>query len=54
MSIVMVVTISALISNAVTFFNSNTVLFTLSLLLIVLIIWMIYEGVNLIIKLKNN
>ena len=54
MLIVMVVTISALISNAVTFFNSNTVLFTLSLLLIVLIIWMIYEGVNLIIKLKNN
>ena len=54
MLIVMVVTISALISNAVTFFNSNTVLFTLSLLLIVLIIWMIYEGVNLIIKLRNN
>ena len=54
MLIVMAVTISALISNAVTFFNSNTVLFTLSLLLIVLIIWMIYEGVNLIIRLRNN
>ena len=54
MLIIMIITFSALIVNAIIFYKNNTILFILSVLLIALIIWMVYEGINMIIKLKNH
>ena len=54
MIIVMFITLSALVVNALTFFGNNNILFFLTLMLIALILWMVYEGINKIIQLRNN
>ena len=54
MIIVMFITLSALVVNALTFFGNNNILFFLTLMLIALIFWMMYEGINKIIQLRNN
>jgi carbon starvation protein len=54
MIIIMIITFSALIVNAFTFFGNNNILFSLTIMLIALIIWMVYEGVNKMLQLKNN
>ena len=47
MIIVMLIALSALVVNALTFFGTNNILFFLTLMLIALILWMVYEGINL-------
>ena len=54
MIIVMFIALSALVVNALTFFGNNNILFFLTLMLIALILWMMYEGINKIIQLRNN
>ena len=54
MIIVMLIALSALVVNALTFFGNNNILFFLTLMLIALILWMVYEGINKIIQLRNN
>ena len=54
MIIVMLIALSALVVNALTFFRNNNILFFLTLMLIALILWMVYEGINKIIQLRNN
>lgn len=54
MIIIMIITFSALIVNALTFFGNNNILFSLTIMLIALIIWMLYEGINKMLQLKNN
>ena len=54
MIIVMLIALSALVVNALTFFGNNNILFFLTLMLIALILWMMYEGINKIIQLRNN
>ncbi|MDP6878255.1 MAG: hypothetical protein QGI18_06615, partial [Candidatus Marinimicrobia bacterium] len=54
MIIIMIITFSALIVNALAFFGNNNILFSLTIMLIALIIWMLYEGINKMIQLKNN
>ena len=44
MIIVMFIALSALVVNALTFFGNNNILFFLTLMLIALILWMMYEG----------
>jgi len=46
MVFIMVVTFTVLVSNAINFYGHNGILFGLTILLMGLIIWMVFEGVN--------
>ena len=54
MLIIMIVTFSALLANAVKFYGVNGILFILNLILITLIIWMIYEGFNKVLEIRRK
>ena len=54
MLIIMIVTFSALLANAVRFYGVNGILFILNLILITLIIWMIYEGFNKVLEIRRK
>ncbi|MBT5440114.1 MAG: carbon starvation protein A [Candidatus Marinimicrobia bacterium] len=48
------ITFTALIINAVKFFGENTILFVLTILLIFLILWMVYEGINKVLEIRRT
>ena len=50
----MIITFSALVVNAISFYGKNNTLFILTILLIVLIIWMLFEGINKMLQIKNR
>lgn len=50
----MIITFSALMVNAISFYGKNNTLFILTILLIVLIIWMLFEGINKMLQIKNR
>ena len=54
MIIIMVVTFTALLSNAMKFYGVNGTLFFLNIILIVLIIWMVFEGVNKVLEIRRK
>jgi len=54
MLVIMIVTFSALLANAVRFYGVNGILFILNLILITLIIWMIYEGFNKVLEIRRK
>ena len=54
MLIIMIVTFSALLANAVRIYGVNGILFILNLILITLIIWMIYEGFNKVLEIRKK
>ena len=54
MIIIMVVTFTALLSNAMKFYGVNGTLFVLNIILIVLIIWMVFEGVNKVLEIRRK
>lgn len=54
MIIIMLITFMALITNAINFYSINNFLFGLSILLIGLIIWMIYEGFIKLLEIKRK
>ena len=54
MLVIMVVTLSALLANAVKFYGVNGILFILNLILITLILWMIYEGFNKVLEIRRK
>ena len=54
MIILMIVTLSALIVNAVSFYGINDALFVLTIMLIILIIWMLFEGINKMLHIKKS
>ena len=54
MLVIMVLTLSALLANAVKFYGVNGTLFILNLILITLILWMIYEGFNKVLEIRRK
>ena len=54
MLVIMIVTFSALLANAVRFYGVNGILFILNLILITLILWMIYEGFNKVLEIRRK
>ena len=54
MLLLMIITFSALTANAISFYGINNTLFILTILLIVLIIWMLFEGINKMLQIKKN
>ena len=52
--ILLVITFSALFVNAISFYGVNSTLFILTILLILLIIWMLFEGINKMILVKKS
>ena len=54
MLVIMIVTFSALLANAVRFYGVNGILFILNLILITLIIWMVYEGFNKVLEIRRK
>ena len=54
MILLMIITFSALMVNAISFYGINNTLFILTILLIVLIIWMLFEGINKMLQIKKN
>ena len=54
MIIIMIVTFTALLSNAIKFYGVNGTLFFLNIILIVLIIWMAFEGVNKVLEIRRK
>ena len=54
MLVIMVLTLSALLANAVKFYGVNGILFILNLILITLILWMIYEGFNKVLEIRRK
>ena len=54
MLFILVLTFSALIVNAIKFSGENVVLFILTLLLIILILWMVYEGINKVLEIRRT
>ena len=54
MIILMIITFSALTINAISFYGVNNTLFTLSIMLILLIVWMLFEGLNKMLHIKNS
>ena len=54
MLVIMIVTFSALLANAVKFYGVNGILFILNLILITLILWMIYEGLNKVLEIRRK
>jgi len=54
MLVIMVVTLTALLVNAIKFYGVNGILFVLNLILIALIFWMIYEGFNKVLDVRKK
>jgi len=54
MIIVMGITISALVVNAIQFYGQNSILFGFTIILMGLIIWMVYEGVNKVLEIRRT
>ena len=54
MVFIMVVTFTVLVSNAINFFGNNGILFGLTILLMGLIIWMVFEGVNKVLEIRRT
>ena len=54
MLFILVLTFSALIVNAIKFSVENSLLFILTLLLIILILWMVYEGINKVLEIRRT
>ena len=54
MLVIMILTLSALLANAVKFYGVNGILFILNLILITLILWMIYEGFNKVLEIRRK
>jgi carbon starvation protein len=54
MFFVMGITITALVANAIQFYGQNSILFGLTIILMGLIIWMIYEGVNKVLEIRRT
>ena len=54
MLFILAITFTALIINAVKFFGENTILFVLTILLIFLILWMVYEGINKVLEIRRT
>ena len=54
MLFILVLTFSALIVNAIKFSVENSLLFILTLLLIMLILWMVYEGINKVLEIRRT
>ena len=54
MLLVLMITFTALVANAVKFYDQNTVLFGLTIILIGLIIWMVFEGVNKVLEIRRS
>jgi len=54
MLIVLAITFTALVANALKFYDQNTVLFGLTIILIGLIIWMVFEGVNKVLEIRRT
>ena len=51
---ILAITFTALIINAFKFFGENTILFVLTILLIFLILWMVYEGINKVLEIRRT
>ena len=54
MLFILALTFSALIVNAIKFSGENSLLFILTLLLIILILWMVYEGINKVLEIRRT
>tara|TARA_Y100000590_G_scaffold269774_1_gene302936 strand:+ start:18459 stop:20180 length:1722 start_codon:yes stop_codon:yes gene_type:complete len=54
MLIVLAITFTALVANALKFYNQNTVLFGLTIILIGLIKWMVFEGVIKVLEIRRT
>ena len=54
MFFVMGITITALVVNAIQFYGQNSILFGLTIILMGLIIWMAYEGVNKVLEIRRT
>jgi len=54
MIFILVLTFSALLANALNFYGNNSILFGLTLLLLILIIWMVYEGINKVLEVRRT
>ncbi len=54
MLFIMFVTLTALVTNAITFYGHNGILFSLTILLIGLIIWMAYEGMIKVLEIRRT
>ncbi len=54
MLIVLAITFTALVANALKFYDQNTVLFGLTIILIGLIIWMVFEGVIKVLEIRRT
>ena len=54
MVFIMVVTFTVLVSNAINFYGHNSILFGLTILLMGLIIWMVFEGVNKVLEIRRT
>ena len=54
MVFIMVVTFTVLVSNAINFYGHNGILFGLTILLMGLIIWMVFEGVNKVLEIRST
>ena len=54
MVFIMVVTFTVLVSNAINFYGHSGILFGLTILLMGLIIWMVFEGVNKVLEIRRT
>ena len=54
MLFIMFVTLTALVTNAISFYGHNGILFSLTILLIGLIIWMAYEGMIKVLEIRRT
>ena len=54
MIFVMGITITALVVNAIQFYGQNSILFGFTIILMGLIIWMVYEGVNKVLEIRRT
>ena len=54
MILILVLTFAALIINAINFFDQNILLFGITVLLIILILWMVFEGINKVLEIRRN
>jgi hypothetical protein len=53
MLLIMALTFTALATNAIKFYGTNNILFGLTVILIGLIIWMAFEGVNKVLEIRR-
>ena len=54
MILILVLTFAALIINAINFFDQNILLFGITVLLIILILWMVFEGINKVLEIRRT